>query len=162
MRSLTCIRGLGLCCLLAAGCGKSAGISAGIQSEAERKAAEESARIQRFEELIGNGEKALEAKRFEEAVMDFEEAVRHQTDPRARELLQQAHKARLNGLWVLSRQEGRDSSFTVKGLAKGLLFEQDKVMDVFAMNGVVTGKGTSGPYQLDVSKDPKTIDIRWN
>jgi uncharacterized protein (TIGR03067 family) len=67
---------------------------------------------------------------------------------------------RLTGLWVLSRQEGSDGSFTVKGLAKGLLFEGGKVTDVYARNGEVRGKGTAGSYKLDVSRNPKTIDIR--
>jgi uncharacterized protein (TIGR03067 family) len=74
---------------------------------------------------------------------------------------------RLSGLWLLSRQEDRDSSFTVKGLTSGLLFETDKVTDVRAflapkgINGDdFLAKGDSGSYKLDVSKNPKTIDIR--
>jgi uncharacterized protein (TIGR03067 family) len=162
MKSPPWILCLGLGCLLPAGCSNSPRTSGDSHSEAERKAAEKDARVKRFEDLVGGGKKALQAKRFGEAVKDFEEAVRLQDTPQARELLQQSHKARLNGLWVLSRQEGRDSSFTGKGLLQGLLFEEDKVTLVYAMNGDVQGNGTPGSYKLDVSRNPKSIDIRWN
>jgi uncharacterized protein (TIGR03067 family) len=153
---------LGLCALLAVGCGRPSTNSGRIRSEAERQAAEEAAINQRFEGLIGTGKEALQARRFEEAVKDFEEAARLQAGPRAWEHLRQAHRARLEGLWVLSRQEGRDGTFTVEGLATGLLFEGDKVTGVHAMKGVIVGKGASGSYQFDVSSNPKTIDLRWS
>jgi uncharacterized protein (TIGR03067 family) len=163
MKSLAWILCLGLGCLLSVGCGNPAGTGGGNQSEAERKAAEEAARVRRFDDLLGNGKKALETKRFAEAVEDFEEAVRLRDDPRARELLQQAQKSRLNGLWLLSRQEDRDSSLIVKGLTEGLLFEGDKVTAVRAMKGDdLVARGGSGSYTLDVSKNPKTIDVRWD
>lgn len=76
---------------------------------------------------------------------------------------------RLNGLWLLSRQEGSDSSVTVQGLTSGLLFEEGKVTEVKAFiaprgtNGDdFLAKGGSGSYKLDVSKNPRTIDIRWD
>jgi uncharacterized protein (TIGR03067 family) len=75
---------------------------------------------------------------------------------------------RLSGLWLLSRQEDRDGSVTVRGLTSGFLFEEDKVTDVRAflapkgINGDdFMTKGGSGSYKLDVSKTPKTIDVRW-
>jgi uncharacterized protein (TIGR03067 family) len=68
---------------------------------------------------------------------------------------------RLKGLWLLSRQEDRDTSLAIHGLTEGLQFEQDKVRDVRGIKGRVMGQGTSGSYKLDLSKNPKTIDIRW-
>jgi tetratricopeptide (TPR) repeat protein len=93
MKSLTWILCLGLFGLLSAGCGNSPGPGRGKQSEAERKAAEEADRQERFDKLLHQGKKALETKQFEEAVRDFEEANRLQNDPQARDLLQQAQKA---------------------------------------------------------------------
>src|SRR5262245_57369544 len=61
-------RVLALTTLLACGCGDRAHKPAAIDVEAQRKAAEKAARAQRFEELLGSGKKALEAKRFDEAV----------------------------------------------------------------------------------------------
>lgn len=163
MKSLAWLLCLGLGCLLSAGCGRSAGTGAGNQSVAEREAAEEAARVRRFDDLLGNGKKALEARRFGEAVGAFEEAVRLRDDPRARELLQQAHKARLDGLWLLSRQEDRDGSLAINGLTEGLLFEGDKVTAVRAAKGDdPVARGGSGSYTLDASKSPKAIDVRWD
>ena len=163
MRSLARILCLGLSGMLSAGCGKPAATGGGNQSEVDRKAAEEAARVRQFDDLFGNGKKALEVKRFEEAVEDFEGAVRLRDDPQARDFLRQAHKARLNGLWLLSRQENRDTSLTIEGRTQGLLFEGDKVTDVRAMKGDDTvSNGGSGSYELDVSKNPKTIDVRWD
>ena len=68
---------------------------------------------------------------------------------------------RLNGLWLLSRQEDRDSSLTIQGLTEGLQLEQGKVREVRGIKGRVIGEGSSGSYKLDVSRNPKTIDVRW-
>src|SRR4051794_27697797 len=85
---------LALTTLLACGCGDRVRNAAAVDGEAQRKAAEKAARAQRFEELLSSGKRALEAKRFEEAVKDLEEAVRLQDEAQARELLAQAQKAR--------------------------------------------------------------------
>lgn len=94
MKSIAWVLCVSLGCLFSAGCSNSTGTGGGKQSEAERKVAEEATRAQRFRDLLDNGKKALEAKRFDEAVKDFAEAVRLQDDLQVRELLQQAQEAR--------------------------------------------------------------------
>ncbi len=100
-RGLSGVLTLTITLLLVCGCSDKAGnpsiadgTSKGVDVEAQRKAVEQAARAQRFEDLLGSGKKALDAKHFEEAVKDLEEAVRLQDDPQARELLQQAQKVK--------------------------------------------------------------------
>src|SRR5262245_21160804 len=62
---------LALTTLLACGCGDRAHKPPAINVEAQRKAAEEPARAQRFEELLGSGKKALVAKRRQRVLTPF-------------------------------------------------------------------------------------------
>jgi tetratricopeptide (TPR) repeat protein len=86
--------------LLACGCTESVSKPAPVGKpdprgavEAPREAADRAERV-RFQGLLAGGKKALDAKQFDKALKDLEEAARLRDDPEARALLQQARSAK--------------------------------------------------------------------
>jgi tetratricopeptide (TPR) repeat protein len=106
------------CCLVAFGCGKSAEERA-KEAEAVRLVAEQEAKAkleQRFQELVTKGKEALEAKRYDLAVQQLQEAVGLQEDSATLALLQQAKKG---------RDESRKAAFDA-AMIRGKQAEKDK------------------------------------
>jgi tetratricopeptide (TPR) repeat protein len=65
-----------------------------INVQAQGEAPEKIARARQFEDLLASGKAALKDKRLDEAVKSLEEALRFQDTAEARELFEQARKAR--------------------------------------------------------------------
>lgn len=66
---------------------------------------------------------------------------------------------RLEGLWFCTHSESGGFTTTVRGFSPALLFEGDKVTEGRVFPGRGIQKFGFGPYKLDPSKNPKTIDI---
>ncbi|MFO0805741.1 MAG: tetratricopeptide repeat protein [Gemmataceae bacterium] len=110
MKLFACLACVAL--VLVAGCGNPVAPVEVTQPAAARQEAEQAAQPQRLADLLAEAKKAVDEKRFEDAVSRYEEANRIQDDAPTRDLLAQARVSR-DSLRLLpfdqSMQRGRDA-----------------------------------------------------
>ena len=80
-------------------------------------------------------------------------------DPPGKDDPVKAEVKRLEGLWLYTHGESGGFTTRVQGFSPALLFEGDKVTEGRVFPGRDIQKFGSGPYKLDPSKDPKTVDF---